>query len=69
MSTYRMVSETSKPMTGASNSLRAWWKRKVMFDKIGPAQIDLYYKDNYFYTNVTQVNKDQISKQATHGAL
>jgi Ethylene insensitive 3 len=43
---YGMVTKTSKPMTGASDSLRAWWKDDVVFDKAAPIQIEQYFNEN-----------------------
>ncbi|KAF3329849.1 ETHYLENE INSENSITIVE 3-like 1 protein [Carex littledalei] len=51
---YGMVTETSKSITGASDSLREWWKTQAMFDKTGLAQIDLYNRDNSLNLNVPQ---------------
>ncbi|KAJ1378978.1 Ethylene insensitive 3 [Sesbania bispinosa] len=35
-----------KPVTGASDNLREWWKDKVRFDRNGPAAIAKYQADN-----------------------
>ncbi|KAF3321501.1 EIN3-like protein [Carex littledalei] len=59
---FGMITETSKPLTGASDSLRAWWKREAMFDKVGPVQIDLYYKDNSLNSHEPQ---DSHTKSTT----
>ncbi|XP_022753548.1 ETHYLENE INSENSITIVE 3-like 3 protein [Durio zibethinus] len=39
---YGIIPETGKPVSGASDNLRAWWKEKVKFDKNGPAAIAKY---------------------------
>ncbi|KAI9082245.1 hypothetical protein K1719_035682 [Acacia pycnantha] len=36
---YGIIPENGKPVTGASDNLRAWWKDKVRFDRNGPAAI------------------------------
>ncbi|KAJ4971195.1 hypothetical protein NE237_004294 [Protea cynaroides] len=39
---YGIIPEKGKPMSGASDNLRAWWKEKVKFDMNGPAAIAKY---------------------------
>lgn len=51
---YGIVTENNKSVTGASDSLRAWWKEQAMFDKAAPAQVDLYYRENSLPSNVAQ---------------
>ncbi|XP_009364731.2 LOW QUALITY PROTEIN: ETHYLENE INSENSITIVE 3-like 3 protein [Pyrus x bretschneideri] len=36
---YGIIPEKGKPVSGASDNIRAWWKEKVKFDKNGPAAI------------------------------
>ncbi|CAH8337265.1 unnamed protein product [Eruca vesicaria subsp. sativa] len=36
---YGIIPENGKPVTGASDNLREWWKDKVRFDRNGPAAI------------------------------
>ncbi|KAA8528118.1 hypothetical protein F0562_035013 [Nyssa sinensis] len=36
---YGIIPEKGKPVSGASDNIRAWWKEKVNFDKNGPAAI------------------------------
>ncbi|VAI06126.1 unnamed protein product [Triticum turgidum subsp. durum] len=36
---YGIIPEKGKPVSGASDNLRAWWKEKVRFDRNGPAAI------------------------------
>ncbi|RDX58432.1 Protein ETHYLENE INSENSITIVE 3, partial [Mucuna pruriens] len=43
---YGIVPEKGKPVTGASDNLREWWKDKVRFDRNGPAAIAKYQADN-----------------------
>ncbi|XP_074321365.1 ETHYLENE INSENSITIVE 3-like 1 protein [Silene latifolia] len=39
---YGIIPENGKPVTGASDNLREWWKEKVRFDRNGPAAIAKY---------------------------
>lgn len=39
---YGIIPEKGKPVSGASDNIRAWWKEKVKFDKNGPAAIVKY---------------------------
>ena len=39
---YGIIPKKGKPMSGASDNIRAWWKEKVKFDKNGPAAIAKY---------------------------
>uniref|UniRef100_A0A0D6QUV0 Ethylene insensitive 3-like DNA-binding domain-containing protein n=1 Tax=Araucaria cunninghamii TaxID=56994 RepID=A0A0D6QUV0_ARACU len=43
---YGIIPEKGKPVSGASDNLRAWWKEKVKFDKNGPAAIAKYEAEN-----------------------
>lgn len=43
---YGIIPEKGKPVSGASDNIRAWWKEKVKFDKNGPAAIAKYEADN-----------------------
>lgn len=43
---YGIIPEKGKPVSGASDNLRAWWKEKVKFDRNGPAAIAKYQADN-----------------------
>nr|XP_027103132.1 protein ETHYLENE INSENSITIVE 3-like [Coffea arabica] len=40
---YGIIPENGKPVTGASDNLRAWWKEKVRFDRNAPAAIAKYW--------------------------
>ncbi|CAH1433414.1 unnamed protein product [Lactuca virosa] len=44
---YGIIPENGKPVTGASDNLRPWWKEKVRFDKNGPAAIAKHQADNF----------------------
>lgn len=43
---YGIIPEKGKPVGGASDNLRAWWKEKVRFDRNGPAAIVKYQAEN-----------------------
>ncbi|KAL0460864.1 UNVERIFIED_CONTAM: protein ETHYLENE INSENSITIVE 3 [Sesamum latifolium] len=43
---YGIIPEKGKPVSGASDNLREWWKEKVRFDRNGPAAIAKYQVDN-----------------------
>ncbi|KAL6896845.1 hypothetical protein ACP4OV_007417 [Aristida adscensionis] len=43
---YGIIPENGKPVTGASDNLRAWWKEKVRFDRNGPAAAAKYQADH-----------------------
>ncbi|KAJ3676597.1 hypothetical protein LUZ60_004009 [Juncus effusus] len=43
---YGIIPEKGKPVGGASDNLRAWWKEKVKFDRNGPAAILKYNSEN-----------------------
>ncbi|XP_010509308.1 PREDICTED: protein ETHYLENE INSENSITIVE 3 isoform X2 [Camelina sativa] len=43
---YGIIPENGKPVTGASDNLREWWKDKVRFDRNGPAAITKYQAEN-----------------------
>ncbi|PKA65609.1 Protein ethylene insensitive 3 [Apostasia shenzhenica] len=43
---YGIIPEKGKPVSGASDNLRGWWKEKVRFDRNGPAAITKYQFDN-----------------------
>ncbi|VAH26253.1 unnamed protein product [Triticum turgidum subsp. durum] len=43
---YGIVPENGKPVGGASDNLRAWWKEKVRFDRNAPAAIAKHRSDN-----------------------
>ncbi|KAK8695927.1 hypothetical protein V6N13_001070 [Hibiscus sabdariffa] len=43
---YGIIPKKGKPVTGASDNLREWWKDKVRFDRNGPAAIAKYQADN-----------------------
>ncbi|KAG6384607.1 hypothetical protein SASPL_155569 [Salvia splendens] len=39
---YGIIPEKGKPVSGASDNIREWWKEKVKFDRNGPAAIAMY---------------------------
>ncbi|XP_009798829.1 ETHYLENE INSENSITIVE 3-like 1 protein [Nicotiana sylvestris] len=43
---YGIIPEKGKPVGGASDNLREWWKDKVRFDRNGPAAIAKYQADH-----------------------
>ncbi|XP_062193797.1 ETHYLENE INSENSITIVE 3-like 3 protein [Phragmites australis] len=43
---YGIIPNKGKPVSGASDNIRAWWKEKVKFDKNGPAAIAKYESEN-----------------------
>ncbi|TQD99900.1 hypothetical protein C1H46_014513 [Malus baccata] len=43
---YGIIPEKGKPVSGASDNIRAWWKEKVKFDKNGPAAIAKHEADS-----------------------
>ncbi|GAB4825375.1 Protein ETHYLENE INSENSITIVE 3 [Ancistrocladus abbreviatus] len=43
---YGIIPEKGKPVSGASDNLREWWKEKVRFDRNGPAAIAKYQADH-----------------------
>lgn len=43
---YGIIPEKGKPVSGASDNIRAWWKEKVRFDRNGPAAIAKYQADH-----------------------
>ncbi|XP_065866146.1 ETHYLENE INSENSITIVE 3-like 3 protein [Euphorbia lathyris] len=53
---YGIIPEKGKPVSGASDNIRAWWKEKVKFDKNGPAAIAKYEAE---YRAVVGADKNQ----------
>ncbi|ESW20758.1 hypothetical protein PHAVU_005G012200 [Phaseolus vulgaris] len=45
---YGIIPEKGKPVSGASDNLRAWWKERVKFDHNGPAAIQRYEEESGF---------------------
>ncbi|GMH07585.1 hypothetical protein Nepgr_009425 [Nepenthes gracilis] len=39
---YGIIPEKGKPVSGAPDNIRAWWKEKVKFNKNGPSVIAKY---------------------------
>ncbi|KQJ98919.1 ETHYLENE INSENSITIVE 3-like 3 protein [Brachypodium distachyon] len=50
---YGIIPDKGKPVSGASDNIRAWWKEKVKFDKNGPAAIAKYEVENSVLFNTT----------------
>ncbi|XP_051135568.1 ETHYLENE INSENSITIVE 3-like 1 protein [Andrographis paniculata] len=55
---YGIIPEKGKPVTGASDNLRAWWKEKVRFDRNGPAAIAKYQTEHSVPGKPEQTNND-----------
>ncbi|KAJ4771666.1 Ethylene insensitive 3-like protein [Rhynchospora pubera] len=53
---YGIIPEKGKPVSGASDNLRAWWKEKVRFDRNGPAAIAKYQSDNAVPGSIAEAN-------------
>ncbi|KAG8049792.1 hypothetical protein GUJ93_ZPchr0009g2204 [Zizania palustris] len=71
---YGIIPDKGKPVSGASDNIRAWWKEKVKFDKNGPAAIAKYESDKLVSTNALSSGiKNQHSlmdlQDATLGSL
>uniref|UniRef100_A0A1D1XCK7 Protein ETHYLENE INSENSITIVE 3 n=1 Tax=Anthurium amnicola TaxID=1678845 RepID=A0A1D1XCK7_9ARAE len=55
---YGIIPEKGKPVSGASDNLRGWWKEKVRFDRNGPAAIAKYQADNAIPGSNDETNTD-----------
>ncbi|CAA0805947.1 Protein ETHYLENE INSENSITIVE 3 [Striga hermonthica] len=44
---YGIIPEKGKPVSGASDNLREWWKDRVRFDRNGPAAIAKYVSNHH----------------------
>ncbi|KAL8529394.1 hypothetical protein ACS0TY_006715 [Phlomoides rotata] len=53
---YGIIPENGKPITGASDNLRAWWKEKVRFYHNGPAAIAKYQVEHSIPGKVEESN-------------
>ncbi|GLT50535.1 hypothetical protein SLA2020_240170 [Shorea laevis] len=62
---YGIIPEKGKPVSGASDNLRAWWKEKVRFDRNGPAAIAKYKADN----SISGKNEDSGTAASTPHTL
>ncbi|KAK1421555.1 hypothetical protein QVD17_23983 [Tagetes erecta] len=62
---YGIIPENGKPVSGASDNLRAWWKEKVRFDRNGPAAISKYQADH----SIPGTNEDSCSPVSTPHTL
>ncbi|CAN6443110.1 unnamed protein product [Victoria cruziana] len=61
---YGIIPEKGKPVSGASDNLRAWWKEKVRFDRNGPAAIAKYQSENAI-PGITEENSGLVSTPQT----
>lgn len=62
---YGIIPENGKPVSGASDNLRAWWKEKVRFDRNGPAAITKYQADH----SIPGKNEDNCNSVSTPHTL
>ncbi|CAL9748646.1 unnamed protein product [Musa acuminata subsp. burmannicoides] len=62
---YGILLENGKPVSGASDNLRAWWKEKVRFDWNGPAAIAKYQAD----TAISRSSSELYSETASLRSL
>lgn len=62
---YGIIPENGKPVSGASDNLRAWWKEKVRFDRNGPAAIAKYQADH----SIPGKNEDNLTPVSTPHTL
>lgn len=58
---YGIIPEKGKPVSGASDNLRGWWKEKVRFDRNGPAAITKYQVDNAVPGVNSEMNSGTLS--------
>ena len=61
---YGIIPEKGKPVSGASDNIRAWWKEKVKFDKNGPAAITKYEAEC-----LAKVKEERIQKGNSQSIL
>ncbi|WOK93637.1 ETHYLENE INSENSITIVE 3-like 1 protein [Canna indica] len=54
---YGIIPENGKPVSGASDNLRGWWKERVRFDRTGPAAIAKYQSDNSIFGSSSELNE------------
>ncbi|KAK1364138.1 Ethylene insensitive 3 class transcription factor [Heracleum sosnowskyi] len=62
---YGIIPEKGKPVIGASDNLREWWKDKVRFDRNGPAAIAKYQAEN----SIPGKNLDCNSASPAHSLI
>ncbi|XP_008809629.2 protein ETHYLENE-INSENSITIVE 3-like 1a [Phoenix dactylifera] len=58
---YGIIPEKGKPVSGASDNLRGWWKEKVRFDRNGPAAIAKYQAENSIPGTANELNPGTAS--------
>lgn len=63
---YGIIPEKGKPVSGASDNLRGWWKEKVRFDRNGPAAIAKYHADNGIQSPNHELNSRLVSPHSLH---
>jgi ethylene-insensitive protein 3 len=61
---YGIIPEKGKPVGGASDNLRGWWKEKVRFDRNGPAAIAKYQADNAAPGSETESSPGLVSSHS-----
>jgi ethylene-insensitive protein 3 len=61
---YGIIPEKGKPVSGASDNIREWWKEKVKFDKNGPAAIAKYVAENLALENGQVVSNGGRGQQS-----
>ncbi|KAJ3677648.1 hypothetical protein LUZ60_003372 [Juncus effusus] len=69
---YGIIPDKGKPVSGASDNIRAWWKEKVKFDKNGPAAISKFESETLIRSpNSTKPHQHNLMdlQDATLGSL
>ncbi|KAI3997193.1 hypothetical protein MKX01_009037 [Papaver californicum] len=74
---YGIILENGKAVTGASDTLRAWWKERVRFDQNAPIAIENYYQADHaipslnrgLYTGASTARTLQELQDPTLGTL
>ncbi|THU44932.1 hypothetical protein C4D60_Mb02t12590 [Musa balbisiana] len=59
---YGIIPEKGKPVSGASDNLRGWWKEKVRFDRNGPVAIANVMGDFSFNSNSSEYNVEGVDE-------
>ncbi|WOL01859.1 ETHYLENE INSENSITIVE 3-like 1 protein [Canna indica] len=63
---YGIIPEKGKPVSGASDNLRGWWKEKVRFDRNGPAAITKYQADNTILGSNSEIISGTVTPNSLH---
>lgn len=58
---YGIITENGKPVTGASDNLREWWKDKVRFDRNGPIAVAKYQASQLIPGRVDDMNAETFT--------